>query len=204
MPADLVGAGYATYEPLWSALGRPTNKTNPAIAARSNAYYLGFSNTAEYTLVTAKQVIAAVPVVWGDIISTIEVPFASASGASAVSFAALYVGAEKGKAAKLITQSTAVTAELKAKTNASFTLKESVLITPENSPNGYIYASVQSEETTPGKPVSFKASAKGISYAATAPIFGQITIAQKAAKEAAAEVTLGEESSTEVVAFILR
>lgn len=148
--SDLVSGRYGALEPLWTMLGRPTNKVQGNIPGRTNISWFGYGTPLDSaTAATKKGVLAAIPVQWGDVISAVTVLIGATEGKTGVkSFVALYEGISGKKEAKLLGQSKEATAAIKPKLPLTEELEKSVLITPENAPGGWVYAGLVVEATT--------------------------------------------------------
>lgn len=194
---------------LWSAqgIGPLAQSANPTAPARSNVAFLGVSGNGDGAL-AATGVCASVmiPVVPGDVISTVNLPIGATAGATLThGFAALYSGIATPA---LLAQSTDIgtTAAITHEAIYPMALASPVQITEAIAPGGFIYASVmfaQSAGTIPtvvgvtllataaayqwftGGPL-FYAATHGSSLTTTAPS----TIASPAVKAFAPHVVL--------------
>ena len=93
--ADLVRGRYPVTSPIWSLVGQLANTTQSDIAARSNGVALGLAGLADTAAALTTQVCTAVavPVEYGDVISSVTVLVgATAAGTPTNQFAALYSG----------------------------------------------------------------------------------------------------------------
>lgn len=150
----LLAGRYPIRNGLWSILGQPVNGAQSSTPVRSNLEYLGLGGGLTDTaasLVSGVLTAVAVPVDWGQVISTVSVlTGATAASTPTHSFAVLYAGTNVA-APPIITGSQSVdglTGAIGASARKDFTLGTAALITPTNAPYGYIWAGVSVTATT--------------------------------------------------------
>lgn len=157
-------------------LGQVSQSGNLDVPARSNLQYLGYSGNSDGAFAaTGIAAAVAIPVVQGDVISTINVPVGATAGATIThGFAALYSGIATPA---LLKQSTDIgtTAAITAEVLYPFALTAPVTITQANAPNGFVYASVAFAQAAGTIPtvvgVTLLNSAAAYQWFATGPLF---------------------------------
>ena len=202
--ADLVRGRYPVTSPIWSIAGQPTNSTQANIAARSNAMALGVTGLADTAaaLVTQVATAVAVPVEYGDVISTITVLVgATAAGTPTNQFAALYSGIT---VPALMAQSTdGLTGAIAASAAFVFTLATPQLVTPALAPNGFIYASIMVKATTvPSLATVSVAAAVGYKWFTNGPLGVCVTHGAALTTTAPATITSPTAQTATPVVFL--
>lgn len=143
MAGDLVSGRYPTSYAFDKLTGKAQNARQGNLAVRSNAEWLGISGMTDGALAaTGVGCAVAVPVEWGDVISRISLLVgATAEATGTHAFAALFSGLATPA---LLSQSPDDTgaASLAASARFTFALQEPQLITPQNAPGGFVYASL--------------------------------------------------------------
>ena len=162
---DLVHGRYGIYDPIWGALGRPTNATQSDIAVRSNAWYFGLSALADNAIAaTKKGYFVAIPVQEGDVISKVSMLVGKTEGETiANTFAAVYSGLSK-EGVLLGQSKTSTTATITKNKTLTAELEKSILVTSVNAPNGYVYAGFNVEGTTIPTAIGYAALTKEAAY----------------------------------------
>lgn len=200
---DLERGRYPLTHPLSKLFGS-YNASQSNIALRSNAEWFGLSGISDGALAaTGVGCAVAIPVEPGDVISKISVFVgATAEATGTHAFAALYSGLA---VPALLAQSADNTgaAALAASGRFDFTLATAQIVTPQNAPNGFVYASVAITATTVPTVMSVATpTAVGYQLYTTAPLFfsathgsalgatAPATIASPAAKAVAPVVVL--------------
>lgn len=169
--ADLVRGRYSVTSPMWTLLGQTTNSTQPNIAVRTNVTAInGLADTAA-ALATGVCTSVAVPVEYGDVISTVRVAVgATAAGTPTNSWAAVYSGI--ATPALLAQSTTGGSGAIAASGVYTFTLATPVTVTPAIAPNGFIYVSVMVAATTvPSLATIPAAAAVGYKWFTNSPLF---------------------------------
>lgn len=148
--ADLVRGRYHVTNPAWSWMGQPVNGTQSDVAVRSNLDIgAGVVLTDGAALTSGVCTSVAVPVEYGDIISTVSVLVgATAEATGTHAFAAVYSGIGTPALLAQSTDLTGATAVGPASGRFDFTLSSPQMITPSNAPNGFVYASIAVTATT--------------------------------------------------------
>ncbi len=147
---DLVSGRYGAYEPMWLALGKPTNASQSNIPARTNATILGCSTLVDMTTsATKKGPIVAIPVQEGDYFTKVSCLIGAKEGkTSPFWFFAVYEGTTEKHEAALLGQTTVSEAAQKPSLILTGELEKGILITSANAPHGYVFAGLISEITT--------------------------------------------------------
>jgi hypothetical protein len=146
--SDLTSGRYAQQSPAWAQLGMQNNLAQPSVPAFTNAPASGAVEDGA-PFITKEETTVPIFVPWGVSIEKISVfnGATATKGAVTHAWAAVRSGltpASGGEFAPvLLAQSKDNTAyEAKKTETLAFTLEKSVLVTPENAPNGYVYISV--------------------------------------------------------------
>lgn len=170
--SDLVRGAYAVTAPVKKFTGGAGNVTQGNLSARSNSEWLGWAGVTSTALAATGVALAvAIPVEYGDVITTVSLPIGATATTPTHSWAALYSGIA---VPALLAQSADGTTvqTFTANTTVTFTLASPVVVTPVNAPNGFLYASVQ--VTSGGSPTSGAvtvATAVQYQYFANSPLF---------------------------------
>ena len=205
--ADLVRGRYHVTNPVWSALGQPTNATQSDVAARSNADYLGLVNVTSTTLASSSGTVifVAVPVEYGDVISKVSfVVTATIASTPTHQFAALYSGIATPA---LLAQSADLTTTVQAaNTRADYSLATAQLITPTNAPYGYVYAGFSWTGTAAPTVASLATPVAGINFGAlpyaNSPLFYCATFGSAVAGTAPATISSATAAATAPLTFL--
>ena len=167
--SDIVGGRYANQNPAWAITGQLNNLAQPDVPAFTNLPPgAGLAGTLgdEAALITKEEVCWPVFLPWGVAIKKLNL-FVGGTKTETMTHAfwtvkqgsPIAIGGElKGT---LLAESGDLTSsyEPAETTTGTMELKESLLITPENAPNGFVYFGVFIEGTKVGTYASFKTPA---------------------------------------------
>ncbi len=184
--------------------GKAANASQGNIAVRSNAEWLGISGMTDGALAaTGVGCAVAVPVEWGDVISAIDLlAGATAEGTGTHAFAALYSGLATPA---LLAQSADETgaAAVAASVKHAFVLTSSVLITPQNAPGGFVYASISITAATVATAATVPvAAAVDYQWFAGGPLFLSATHGSSLAGTAAATIASPTAKAVAPIVFL--
>lgn len=190
MPGDLASGFYPLSSPIKAALGMVNALQSGDGPARSNAEYLGFGGWTDGAL-AATGVLAAVaiPVDWGQQFTKVSIFVgATGEGTGSHAFAALYSGIAVPALLAQSADTTGATA-IAASARFDFTLASTVLASPTNAPNGFLYAGVAITATqVPTAAVVSTPTAVGYQLSTNAPLFFSATAGSALGATAAATI----------------
>lgn len=203
--SDLVHGRYGVADPIWRLLGGQVNASQSDIAVRSNLYGLSLNGLEAGAAVTTKEgTYVAVPVQEGDSISKVSILQAAVGSSITNQFAAVYSGLVGTNKPVLLAQSVAGgTTELAEYSLVTYTLQTSILINSLTAPNGYVYAGVNLEATTPGTQLMVKIKPKAqFNWFPGSPTCFATTTKQKSATEAATNLEIKAQVGLESVPLV--
>ena len=174
--ADLVAGLYPEFDPYQAVTAGLSNVAQPNIPAFSNVNWFGMNYTDSASgMVTAKANGVAVPVDWGAVITKVTVLCGAAAGTITHFNVQLYSGIAVPAAQG--TQSTDSTSTpFTVNTFLTVTLGSTVLVTPTNAPNRFVYvsfgltASVAPSVASAATPVAIVTSGAA-GFGTAAPLF---------------------------------
>ena len=218
--ADLVSGRYPQQNPLWSVFGQQNNESQSDVPAFYNQAPLpGVNGLVESAagVITKEEVIFPVYVPYGVSLKTLKWVQTATELASIThawwtvrSAPSIAIGGEfkpQVQAQSKDTTTLATTYAGKTETVTLPELEKSVLVTPENAPNGYVYVSIFIEGTV-GTQVSFKTPAtatyKAVSGLKVYPWFANAPIwaKSKPTSKTEAENTLTSLTQIETVPLV--
>ncbi len=147
---DVASGAYQQYNPFFGATyGRLSSTAQVNQPPRSNVEIFGPQVVALAANTSEKAILVAVPVTWGDVITNVRIGTVTTASESGGEFiGAVYSGLAVTEETKVLGESAVVKEEFKIEKGYSLPLKKTVLITPANAPQGFVYAGFFSKETT--------------------------------------------------------
>ncbi len=170
--SDLVAANYPLTYPVRKLLGLNGQLQQSNRSIRSNLEWTGLANPTDGALAATGVACAVpIPVENGDLLSRISILVGATAGATMThSFAALYSGI--AVPALLGQSKDGEAAAIAEKARFDFLLASQIEVTPENAPNGFIYASVAiTAATIPTAAVVSTPTAIGYKWFTGGPLF---------------------------------